>query len=69
MTALNRSGDSKAPGDVDIVIRSYYKDFRWLEWCLRSIDRFCQGFRQVVLVVPGRAGNGWSGEASLPTGS
>jgi hypothetical protein len=52
MTALNRSGDSKAPGDVDIVIRSYYKDFRWLEWCLRSIDRFCQGFRQVVLVVP-----------------
>jgi hypothetical protein len=36
----------------DIVIRSYFKDFRWLDWCLRSVQRFCVGFRQVVLVVP-----------------
>jgi len=36
----------------DIVIRSYYKDFRWLDWCLRSIERFCIGFGHAILVVP-----------------
>lgn len=36
----------------DIVIRSYYRDFRWLRYCLTSIARFCVGFRRVVLVVP-----------------
>jgi hypothetical protein len=35
-----------------IFIRSYYKDFGCLEYCLRSIDQYCRGFRDVVLVVP-----------------
>lgn len=36
----------------DIIIRSYWKDFGWLELCVASIERFCRGFRAVVLVVP-----------------
>ena len=38
--------------NCDILIRSYYKDFRWLRYCLRSIDKYCSGFRYVVVVVP-----------------
>ena len=36
----------------DIVIRSYYKDFEWLSYCLASIARHAGGFRRVILVVP-----------------
>ncbi len=36
----------------DIYIRSYYKDFRWLSFCLRSIENYCTGFRKVMIVVP-----------------
>jgi hypothetical protein len=36
----------------DILIRSYQRDFGWLAQCLRSIERFCEGFRDVVVVVP-----------------
>lgn len=36
----------------DIFIRSYWKDFAWLELCLASIHRFCQGFRSAIVVVP-----------------
>lgn len=36
----------------DIVIRSYWRDIPWLELCLRSIERHCSGFREVVVVVP-----------------
>ena len=36
---------------VDIFIRSYHKDLNWLSYCLASIDKFCTGFR-VVVVVP-----------------
>jgi len=37
---------------TDILIRSYWRDLPWLQYCLRAIDRFCVGFREVVLVVP-----------------
>ena len=37
---------------VDILLRSYYKDFGWLSFCLRSIAKYCHGFRDVVVVVP-----------------
>lgn len=37
---------------VDIVVRSYYRDFQWLQYCLRSIDRFCSEFRRTLVVVP-----------------
>lgn len=37
---------------MDIVIRSYYKDFRWLSYCLRSIRKFCHGFSNVIVIIP-----------------
>lgn len=41
-------------GSVDIVIRSHAKDFAWLRHCLAGVRRWCTGFRQVVVVVPGK---------------
>ncbi|MGW8392450.1 DUF6492 family protein [Pseudoduganella sp. HUAS MS19] len=48
---------------VDIFIRSYYKDLRWLHYCLRSIRRYCHGFSRVIVVVPhaSRARLDWHG--------
>lgn len=37
---------------TDIFIRSYQGDFKWLEYSLASIKKYCTGFRQVVIVVP-----------------
>jgi len=39
---------------VDIFIVSYARDFQYLKYCLRSIDKFAHGFRQVHLVIPDR---------------
>ncbi len=36
----------------DIVIRSYYRDFAWLRYCLASIDRYAAGFSRRIVVVP-----------------
>lgn len=36
--------------NVDIFIKTYYKDFKWLEYCIKSIKKFCKGFRDVVIV-------------------
>jgi hypothetical protein len=40
------------PRSIDIVIRSYYRDWPWLMLALRSIEVFVTGHRQVVLVLP-----------------
>ena len=37
---------------TDILIKSCKKDADWLVFSLRSIQRFCTGFRQVVLLFP-----------------
>lgn len=37
---------------TDIFIKSYHKDFPWLSNCLRSIQRFGTGFRDIVIVIP-----------------
>lgn len=37
---------------IDIVIRSYYRDLRWLALSLRSIDVFASGYRRLIVVVP-----------------
>jgi hypothetical protein len=37
---------------IDIFIRSYFRDFRWLRLSLMSIRAFAAGYRQVVLVLP-----------------
>jgi hypothetical protein len=43
--------------EIDIVIRSYHRDQRWLALALRSIGLYVTGHRRVVVVVP---------KASLP---
>lgn len=37
---------------VDIFIKSCAKDVDWLKYSLRSIQKFCTGFRDVVLLFP-----------------
>lgn len=37
---------------TDIFIRTYHKDVPWLKYCLRSIVKYCTGFRQVVICIP-----------------
>ena len=35
---------------VDIFIKTYHKDFIWLEWCLKSIKKYATGFENIVIV-------------------
>lgn len=37
---------------IDIFIRSYEKDFVWLEYALRSIHKNVTGFRNIIVAVP-----------------
>ena len=37
---------------IDILIRTYFRDFRWLSLCLRAISAHVQGHRDVVVVMP-----------------
>jgi hypothetical protein len=37
---------------ADIFIKSYRGDFKWLSGCLRSIQKYATGFREVVIVIP-----------------
>ena len=40
---------------VSILIRSYWKDAEWLTFCLRSIQKYAQGFAYTILVTPTRS--------------
>jgi hypothetical protein len=35
---------------TDIFIKTYHKDFIWLEYCLKSIKKYARGFRDIVIV-------------------
>lgn len=35
---------------TDIFIKTYHKDFVWLEYCLKSIKKYARGFRDIVIV-------------------
>jgi hypothetical protein len=37
---------------IDILIRTYFRDFRWLRLSLLSIVNFVDGFRRLVIVMP-----------------
>lgn len=39
---------------MDIFIVSYARDFRYLKYCLRSIDKFATGFYRLHLLIPTR---------------
>jgi hypothetical protein len=38
---------------IDILIRTYFRDFRWLELSLLSVVKFVKGYRRIVIVMPG----------------
>lgn len=38
--------------NTSIFISSYRKDFPWLKYCIRSINKFCIGFYEVVIQFP-----------------
>ena len=38
--------------NVEIFIRSYRKDFPWLEYCLRSIKKYARRFGKVHICIP-----------------
>ena len=37
---------------VSILIVTYGKDFHWLKWCLKSIEKFSTGFHELVVAIP-----------------
>jgi hypothetical protein len=37
---------------IDIFIRTYFRDFRWLELCLLSIAKHVEGFRRIIVAMP-----------------
>lgn len=39
---------------VSIFIKSYRNDFKWLKYCLRSINKFYTGWDEIVIAVPER---------------
>jgi len=51
-----RQKEPEEPGSpapvCDIFIRTYPGDYGWLQYCLRSINKFCSGFRRIVIVSP-----------------
>ncbi len=48
----------------DVLVRSYWRDLAWLEFCLASIGRYCQGFGEVLVVVP-RSSQPWLRRSSV----
>jgi hypothetical protein len=48
-----------------VFIRSYRKDLEWLRWCLASIERWCSGFAEIVVVVP-ESSWAWARREGLP---
>jgi hypothetical protein len=35
---------------TDIFIKTYHRDFVWLEYCLKSVKKYAKGFRNVIIV-------------------
>lgn len=54
-------------GPCEVLIVTYAKDFRWLEYALRSIQRHLAGFQGVTIAIP-RKDRGEFGKIVAPTG-
>lgn len=37
---------------TSIFVKTYPRDFPWLAYCLKSINKFASGFQEVVVVIP-----------------
>lgn len=44
---------------VSLFIKSHERDFPWLEYCRKSINRFAKGFHEVVLALPEGSDFNW----------
>ena len=49
---------------TDIFIKTYPGDFIWLEYCIKSIEKFVTGFRDIVIVTD--SGTELKIDSSLP---
>lgn len=45
---------------IDVVIRSYFRDFRWLRLAFASLYAFAREYRQVVLILPESSLDRWA---------
>lgn len=50
--AMFEPNPNAVDGPCEILIVSYWKDFPWLVYCLRSIQKFCTGFSGVTVAIP-----------------
>jgi|KBSSwiStaDraftv2_1062776.scaffolds.fasta_scaffold02472_14 hypothetical protein len=41
-----------APAAIDLYIRTYFRDLRWLHLSLLSVARFVEGYRRIIVVMP-----------------
>lgn len=37
---------------IDIVIKSYHRDFKWLKFALQSIEKNVSGYNRIILIIP-----------------
>ena len=49
---MTEPNPNKIEDGTEIMIVTYRKDFPWLMYCLRSMQRFCKGFSRVLILVP-----------------
>jgi hypothetical protein len=54
------------PASCALFIRSYWRDLGWLALCLASVERFCHGFTETVVVLP-RSSQSWLRRTRLPS--
>jgi hypothetical protein len=39
---------------IDIFIRTYEKDLRWLDYALASIEKYVTGYRNIIVAIPNK---------------
>jgi len=54
------------PMNCALFVRSYWKDLGWLQFCLESVQRYCRGFSETVVVIP-RSSEPWLRRVALPS--
>jgi hypothetical protein len=63
-STMQEPNPNKLDGPCEIFIVTYHKDFPWLEYALKCIDKHCKGFAGITIVVPERDSAKLFGEVS-----
>jgi hypothetical protein len=37
---------------IDIFIKSYKDDFKWLKYCLQSVSKYVTGYNEIIIIIP-----------------